>query len=143
MPENLFFVNVEAAIYRDDTWLMIIRGSGVSHAANTLSMPGGTVEVSDSNQNVLEEALRREVREEVGVEIDDLQYLESKHFVTDKGERVLDVVFLCQYDSGEATAASPEEVVDVAWMSIDEIRTHPKVPLWIIQSMEAAEKRRI
>jgi 8-oxo-dGTP pyrophosphatase MutT (NUDIX family) len=47
--------------------------------------------------DVLEEPLRREVREEVGVELEDAPvYLESKSFVTDAGEPVIDIAFLCR-----------------------------------------------
>ena len=37
----LFIVNVEGAILRGERYLMIVRGEAESHAAGTLSMPGG------------------------------------------------------------------------------------------------------
>lgn len=144
MMDNRFYVNVEGAIHRDDKWLMIVRSEQESHAADLLSMPGGIVEASDASQDCLEVALRREVTEEVGIIVsDELSYLESKHFITDSGERVLDVVFMGEYASGEASALAAEEVESVHWMTIEEIREYPNVPPWILHSMELAEAVRI
>jgi len=140
MDSDRFFVNVECAIYKDEKWLMIVRSQKEEHAAGMLSMVGGIVEYSDSESDVLEAAMRREIMEEVGIKVSDqIQYLESKHFTSDNGERVLDIVFMAEYLSGEPTAISVDEVESVQWMTMEEIRQHPKTPPWIVQSMERAE----
>lgn len=38
----------------------------------------------------------------------------STSFVTDTGENVVDIVFLCEYESGEAFSKSPDEVEKVS-----------------------------
>lgn len=140
---NHYFVNVEGAIYRGDQWLMIMRSAKEGHAAGTLSMPGGTAEYRDSDDKTLEHALRRELKEEVGVTVSDtMRYLESKHFTTDAGEHVMDIVFMAEYASGEAAPISVDEVDSVHWMTISEILAHPKTPPWIRQSMLLAEAAR-
>lgn len=144
MPSDQFAVNVEAAIYRDDRWLMIERGAAEEHAPGTLSMVGGTVEHADAADNVLEEALRREILEEVGSTVkDDLRYVESKSFISDSGCRVIDIVFLAEFAGGEPRAILPDEVAAVHWMTLDEIIAHPKTPEWINQSMKIVEKMRL
>lgn len=143
METGTFFVNVECAIYKEEKWLMIVRSDKEEHAAGTLSMPGGTVEYTDSMDNVLEDTIRREVLEEVGVTLSDkLTYLESKHFLTASGERVLDIVFISEYASGEPSALSADEVASVEWLTIEEIQNHQQVPPWILQSMNLAEAAR-
>lgn len=57
-------VGVGAIIFRDDTVLLVQRGSEPSLGQWTL--PGGLVELGES----LEEAVKREVLEEVGLEVD-------------------------------------------------------------------------
>lgn len=123
---------------------MIVRSEKEAHAAGMLSMVGGIVEYSDSAEDTLEAAVRREVMEEVGVTLSDrMDYLESKHFITDDGQRVLDIVFIADHASGEPRAISADEVESVEWMTLDEIRSHTKVPPWILKSMELAATSRL
>lgn len=84
VSDRRYAVNVEAAIYRDDEYLLIQRGDTEEHAAGTLALVGGTVEATESEE-ILERTLRREVREEVDVTIADPQYVQSNAFVADEG----------------------------------------------------------
>jgi 8-oxo-dGTP pyrophosphatase MutT (NUDIX family) len=141
-----YVVNVEGAVVRseDGRYLMVVRGEQESHAAGALTFPGGKVEGAGSADDVLEETLRREIMEEVAVEVhDDMVYLESKAFVADDGEPVVDVVFLCRYRSGEPGVGDPGEVAAVRWMTAEEILAHPETPPWTRQSIELAERRRV
>ena len=141
-----YIVNVEGAVVRsaDGCYLMVVRGERESHAAGALAFPGGKVEDAGSADDVLEETLRREIREEVEVEVhDDMVYLESKAFVATGGEPVVDVVFLCRYRRGEPTVGDSGEVAAVRWMTAQEILAHPEIPPWTRQSIELAEQRRI
>ena len=138
----LFIVNVEGAILRGERYLMIVRGERERHAAGTLSMPGGKVELGEIGDDVLERALRREVKEEVGLEVTNVQYLESKSFIADDGEPVVDIVFLCACEEGEAVAGDPEEVAELRWLTAREVYVHPRTPPWIRQSIEKAEEVR-
>ena len=141
-PRPLFIVNVEGAILRGERHLMILRGERESHAAGTLSMPGGKVELDEVGEGVLETALKREIKEEVGLELSNTRYLESKSFVADDGESVLDIVFLCTCEEGEAVIGDPEEVAELHWLGAQEVYAHPKTPPWIRRSIEKAEEAR-
>ncbi|WP_020577736.1 NUDIX hydrolase [Actinopolymorpha alba] len=139
-----FIVNVEAAIFRDGRWLMIQRFAQVSHAAGTLSMPGGKVERTDDNDGVLEAAVRREVQEEVGVTLaPSLTYVRSTSFHSDDHQWVVDVVFLAAHETGTPRPGSPEEVAWVGWMSYDEIAADPRTPPWTRRSLQLAERKRV
>jgi ADP-ribose pyrophosphatase YjhB (NUDIX family) len=139
-----YVVNVEAAILRDGRYLMIVRGEQESHAPGVLTLVGGKVENAGNEDDILEETLRREITEEVAVEIEDgVEYIESKAFVADDGEPVVDIVFLCRYKSGTPTIADPGEVAALQWMAPEEILAHPKVPEWTRRSIELAERKRL
>ncbi len=139
MSDDVYVVNVEAAIFRDDRWLMIVRSAEEAHAAGTLSFVGGKVERAGITDNILEETLRREIAEEVGVTVAEaMRYVESKSFVADDGFPVIDIVFLCRYESGDPQALDPAEVAGVEWMTFEEIMRHPKTPAWIQQSLRLA-----
>lgn len=133
-------VNVEAAICRGDSWLIIERSTAETHAGGLLAMPGGTVEESDGG---LEECVRREVIEEVGVDLQSrLEYVESKMFFSARGRWVMNIVFLAEYASGEPVAGDPAEVASVAWRPLDEVFAHTNTPVWLKNSLAAAQRRR-
>lgn len=135
-------VNVEGAIVKDGRYLMIVRGEE-EYAPGGLSIPGGKVEGTESANNILEETLRREIAEEVGLEIrDEMAYLRSNAFVAE-GNPVVDVVFLCRWKSGTAVAADPTEVADPRWMTAAEAMAHPETPRWTRLTLELAEKVRL
>ena len=95
------------------------------------------------NNAILEATIRREIREEVGVEVKELMtYVESKAFKVESTQ-VIDVVFMCEYHSGEPCAIDPAEVEAVHWLTAQEIYDHPKTPPWIRQSIEKAEQLRL
>jgi 8-oxo-dGTP pyrophosphatase MutT (NUDIX family) len=143
MGTRLHIVNVEAAVYRDDRYLMVRRGQGESHMPGTLSLVGGGIETRDeTGGDVLRSTLRREIIEEVGVTVRDMTYLTGWTFQTDDGMDVVNLLFLCAYDSGIATPADPNEVEEVHWMRADEILTHPDAPSWTRNAIKKCEEVR-
>ncbi len=140
MKDDFYVVNVEAAIYKEDKWLIIKRGEGEDHAAGTLSFVGGKVEGDENKGDILEETLKREVREEIGIEIEIVTYIESHLFKTDDDSSVVDIVFLCKYLSGEPTVSDKGEVAEFNWVRIEEALSNPKTPDWIKDSLKLADK---
>ncbi|WP_136606116.1 NUDIX hydrolase [Paenibacillus dokdonensis] len=136
----MFVINVEGAVYQENKWLVIKRGSGEEHAAGTLSFVGGTVEQEGFSQDILERTVKREIFEEVGVEIKErMHFAYSSSFVTGDGSPVINVVFVCEYDHGTAHRKSPEEVEAVYWMTAEEIIKHPDTPPWTMESVNRAD----
>ena len=137
----MLLINVEGAIERNGQYLMIIRGPEVSHAPGALSFPGGRVELTDAPDNALESTLRRELLEEVGVEVSEkMTYVESRLFDRDDGRKVLNVVFLCHLRAG-TPIADGEEVQSVRWMTPEQILQD--APPWFRESkMRKIEKAR-
>ena len=134
-----FVVNVEGVVSDGDRYLMAFRSEQETHAGGTLALAGGKVEGTDTPE-VLEETLRREIREEVGVEVDDLVYVESHSFGS--APPCVDVVFLCRYVSGAPRAVDPAEVSAVQWMTLEEVLAHPRTPPWIAHSLTQAEAKK-
>lgn len=143
MPPITYIVNVEAAIYRDDRYLLIVRSSEETQDPGVLSLPGGKVDIVGSVDAILEDTIRREVREEVSVEIEPgLVYVESKTFLMDTGYPVVDMVFLCRYKSGEPQIRDPHEIESIHWMTAKEVLDLPDAPQWTRQSIILAEEIR-
>lgn len=140
-PQYPFFiVNVEGIVRRDEHYLLTLRSERESNAPGALSLPGGKVEFSDATQDTLEETLLREIAEETGVRAGSPVYLESKWFRTDDGRPVVDVVFMCSYVSGDATACDADEIAQVLWLTAAEVTDHPKAPPWTQESIRKAEQ---
>ncbi|UCZ52143.1 NUDIX domain-containing protein [Bacillus shivajii] len=135
----MFIVNVEAAIYDNGKWLIIERSKKEEHAGGLLSLVGGKVDDEGNSFDILERTVKREIMEEVGVTVkEDLQYVHSTSFVTDSGDKVVDIVFLATYESGEAYAKSPDEVGEVFWFTTEEVANHTNSPVYLKESIKKA-----
>jgi len=144
MAYNLYVVNVEGAIHKDDKWLIIKRSEKEEHGPGLMTLVGGKVEIDEVQDGVLEDTLRREIREEVGIEVSDtMHYLESKTFLLADGQMVVDVVFVCKYKSGEARPVDTNEVGQIYWMTCEEVVDNGKAPIWLKESIKKAEEVRL
>lgn len=144
MIADRYVVNVEGLVLREGRYLLATRSADEDHAPGGLAPPGGKVEGLAGAAHILEETLRREIREEVGLELDEeMVYLESNSFVADDGDPVVDIVFLCRYKSGTAAALDLAELTAVRWMTAEEVRADPQVPPWTRQSVARAERARL
>ncbi len=79
------------------------------------TVPGGTLEPKDYREaepsylndespqwyGIAERVLRREIREEVGLEVDDIRYLLDLVFIHPNGTPVLVLSYFCRYESGD------------------------------------------
>jgi 8-oxo-dGTP diphosphatase len=140
MPK--FVAVVECAIEYQGKYLMIRRPEGV-HAGNLLAMPGGMVEFSDGENeaNILEHAVRREVFEEVGIQlIDPLLFVTSSYFIDSKHAQVLDVIFYCKLEkSNPQVTPHAREVPEYHWMTTEEILAHDRSPVWLKRYIRCAD----
>ncbi|WP_107840889.1 NUDIX domain-containing protein [Metasolibacillus meyeri] len=136
----MFIVNVEGAIRKEGKWIIAERSKQEEHAGGLLSLIGGKVELEGNPSNILEETLKREIFEEIGVTIKEhLRYVHSTSFVTDQGEKVVNVIFLCEYDSGTCLSKQPEEVENIFLLSTAEILNNPQAPIFLKEYITYAE----
>lgn len=126
----LFVVNVEAMVRKQNQFLMITRSESDPYGAGWLTFPGGKVDGGVDRPDILEESVRREVLEETGISVEKIEYLKSKFFVIDEGIGVVDIVFVCEYASGEPVTNDPKEIGSVQWMTREEILDHPMTQIW-------------
>lgn len=136
----MFIINVEGAIRKNDKWLIIERSKKEEHAGGLLSLVGGKVDIEGNSTDILERTVKREIFEEVGVSVKDkIDYVHSTSFTTAKGKNVVDIVFLCEYESGEAFSKSADEVEKVFWLTTEEILSHPSSQVYVKESIRHAE----
>jgi len=131
-----FLVVTECAIENDGKFLIITRSPG-GHAGGLLAFPGGKVEYSDAamGDDILIEAAKREVAEELGIDLlDPLHFITSSYFI-DPGNaqvHILDVLFYCKVNHTQLNIkASKREVAAYHWLSREEIDAAPNSPVWL------------
>ncbi len=113
-------VAVKAWVKKGDKYLLARRGMDEVHMPGVWSIPGGKVDDDDETVNILQETLKREVLEEVGVEItDEIDLVYNNTFKRSDGSSVVGLTFLCHWKSGEAEPL--EETLEVGWFTLDEL----------------------
>ncbi|MEW1639857.1 NUDIX domain-containing protein [Streptomyces sp. NPDC093801] len=137
------FINVDVALHDGDEWTLIVRSEKEEHAAGMLSLVGGTFDETSPASEALEATARREVAEEIGVELTGpLQYVESTFFVSDSGDRVLNIVFMCPLGDQKPVVKAPDEVAAVVTRTLAELEADAACPAWTKQSIRAAQALR-
>jgi 8-oxo-dGTP diphosphatase len=134
VDSELYAVTVCVLIHRGDSLLLVARAPGVGYAPNMIGMIGGHVAVTDPERDVLETTARREVAEEVGLDLSEvpLTYQESEFFITDGGERQITVTFSAPAPSGgEPYVGAPDELTEVGWWTLDDLEADPRCPPWL------------
>lgn len=122
-------VNVSAVIKKEDKYLIAQRSLEEKQAPGEWGLVGGKVEIEDWDDpdHILEKTLKEEIREEVGVEIEnDIKYLISSSFKRIDDSSVITITFVCNWKSGSAKPL--EDTIDVAWIQPSELDNYKLVP---------------
>ena len=81
-------------------------------------VPGGALEIGES----LEEGLKREVKEETGVEIEIIDLLGiCDHIVPNEEVHWVSPSYLCKITKGEPTIMEPTKHADMKWFSLEQL----------------------
>ena len=97
------------------------------------TVPGGKLETQDYLPlpkdtehywyNVLERVLKREVKEEVGIDINNIKYVTSLATVHADGAPSLVISCVADYAGGEVTL-KPDETDEFAWVTLEEAKKY-------------------
>ncbi len=97
--------------------LLLIRRSRYVVAPGMFCFPGGGIEADETE----EEALVREIREELGTRIEPVRRLWQG--VTPRAVRL--AWWLCRLEDAATLVPNPEEVESVLWVTLEEMATLP------------------
>jgi len=140
LEKKKYCVIINAVVVKDNKILLAQRSFDEEHVPGRWSPPGGKLEETGIVWNALEKTVKREVLEEVGIEVeDDMRLLVNNTFKHEEDDLpVLANVFLCKYKSGEPKPL--EDTVAVKWITKEEINnyefTHDNVKNYVVKAFE-------
>lgn len=130
-------VGVGAAIINNKGQLFItLRGKKAKNEVGTWEIPGGSVEFGEK----LEEALKREINEELGIEIRVLELLDiCDHIIPNEKQHWVSPTFICKITKGTPKILEPLKCGKIAWVTVDEAL---RLPLSIVTKYDINELKK-
>jgi len=130
--KELHRIVVTAIVIKDRKYLITKRSPHKKAFPSLWTVPGGGLETDDyintkkTNSDcwyfALTKTLQREVKEEVGLEIEKIQYLLDLASIRPDGIPVVTLSFYCNWKAGEVKLN--EESVDYKWVSFAEAKNY-------------------
>lgn len=131
-PKKAHYIAITGIIIKDNKYLIVKRADHESFRPGWWTVPGGKLETSDYMErsvdigqhwyNVMEDALRREVLEETGLKIKNIQYLTSLAFIRPDKVPTICISFYANYDSGDVKLC--EDMSDYKWVTLEEAKDY-------------------
>lgn len=112
-------VGVGAIIVAEDGRVFLARrGPLAKNERGLWEFPGGSVEFGER----LADALRREIAEEYGIQIEVGELLDVvDHLLPDEGQHWVSPTFICRVSEGEPVIREPGKCDGIGWFRLEEI----------------------
>lgn len=132
IPTHVVFVG--AFVQKGNKFLLARRSRSDPQAGGNWSVPGGKVDM-DLGEKVLEKDLKREIMEEVGLEIkDDIDLIGNDAFIRVSGHHVIGLTFLCKWKKGVAKPLEDQD--EVRWVTLSEMGKMKDMPKYLKPRIE-------
>lgn len=129
---RLHFVVATAIIHKDGKFLIAKRAAHEKAFPNKWTVPGGKLVLSEYEKlpssadykqwyNVIEWVLKKEIKEEVGLEVEDIKYLTNLVFVRPDGYPVVTLSYFAKWKTGEVELC--KDLTEYAWVAPGELKT--------------------
>ena len=128
--KELHRVTSSCIIYKDGKYLITQRSLAKKFLPGIWHVPGGGLTVDDyihlpkGGQDQwygsLTTSLRREIREEVNLEIENPEYLIDLTFIKPDGVPVMNISYMAKYKSGEVKL--DEDTSNFEWVTLEELK---------------------
>ena len=133
LDPRLHFVVATAIVVKDGKFLIAKRAAHEKAFPNKWTVPGGKLVLHEYEHlpktagfpqwyNVVDWVLKKEVREEAGLEIDKSQYLCDLVFVRPDGYPVVTLSYWARYKGGEVKLC--KDLTDHAWVTAEEAKQY-------------------
>jgi len=140
--DDLHFVSVIGIVQKGDKFLLCKRCDDEISYPSKWCLPGGKVDREDFIDtpkdtkehwlNILEKVVKREIKEETDLEVENLKYVSSAVSMRSNGNSYIVITFRCDYTSGEVKL-DPKELDRSEWVSIDDIEKYDVISNDLVQ----------
>lgn len=116
-------VGVGAAIFnREGKLFLTLRGKKAKNEQGKWEIPGGSVEFGET----LEQAIKREIKEEHGIDIEVIELLDvCSHIIPDEHQHWVSPTYICKIVNGEPKIVEPEKCDAFGWFTREEALSLP------------------
>jgi len=119
----VYYANICAAtaafIVDENERLLVVRRAK-NPAKGTLDLPGGFCDMYET----VEEGMRREIKEETGLDVDKIEYLFSSpnvYMYSGLGVHTVDMDFLVSVHSDSIAVAAADDAAEAMWIPINKV----------------------
>jgi 8-oxo-dGTP pyrophosphatase MutT (NUDIX family) len=149
LHEKTHYIAITVIIRKENKYLICKRSEKEQIFPGKWCVPGGKLEQGDFTHathdvgtywlDVLERTASREVQEETSLTIHNVEYVSNLAFIRPNGYATI-IISLCGEWSGGEVRLQEEELIDHAWVTLDEAREYDLVEnLW--EQMARAQNR--
>ncbi len=145
--KELHRITSTAIIHKDGKYLILKRSLDKKAFPGRWTVTGGGLELEDYVNTpkatpdawyfVLTNSLRREIKEETGLEVGELHYLLDLTFLRPDGIPVLTLSYYCDWKSGEV--ALNEENTEYQWVTFEEAKNYDLIG-GILEEIEMVDR---
>jgi 8-oxo-dGTP diphosphatase len=146
-PNKAHYIAVTGIIVKDGKFLITKRAPAEKAFPNKWTVPGGKIEVNEYRSrpkdtsahwyNVLEQALRREIKEETSLSVKNIRYLTSLAF--ERPDNIPVVVISLYADPVEGEIKLSKELTEYKWVTLEEARDYELIE-GIYEELEMLDK---
>jgi 8-oxo-dGTP diphosphatase len=132
LDPRLHFVVATAIIVKDGRFLIAKRAPHEKAYPNKWTVPGGKLvrheyeaipkTTKDAWYGIIDWLVRKEVREEVGLEIGKISYVTDLTFIRPDGYPVITLSYWAPYKGGEVKLC--KDLTDHAWVTLEEAKSY-------------------
>ncbi len=132
LDPRMHFVVATGIIVKDGKFLIAKRAPHEKAYPDKWTVPGGKLVVSEYKEvpkttgdawyNIIEWLLKKEIKEEVDLEIENPKYLCDLLFIRPDGNPVLTLSYWCDYKAGEVKLC--KDLSEYAWVDLEEAKNY-------------------
>ena len=115
---RVFFIAVKGLVFSGDRFLIVRRSSQSRDEEGYWELPGGRLDFGET----AEEALTRELREEIGLDVRIERPMYTWTIMRDDSQQTIGITFLCRATSQEVTLSREHDAY--AWITLREIDSY-------------------
>lgn len=140
-------ISVTGIIVKDGKFLITKRAPHKKAFPNMWAVPGGNLELEDYISlpkdteyhwyNILEKVLKREIKEETELDVENIKYLTSMTFIRPDGEPGLIISLYADYKNGEVQLDA--DSTEYKWVNLEEAKNYELIE-GIYEELEMLDK---